>query len=256
MGFNLLFDIGNSNIVGALYQDKNRIHQWRMTTDTTQEAATYCRVIMQQLQPFKFPGNHISRIVFSSVVPALSRVFSRLCSSCFSASWMEVTYATPLGLRFSADPSYLGADLIVNAYAARELYQRDCIVTDLGTATTIQLVGKDGDFFGTAILPGVKTGCDSITQRAAKLQNITLRQPRHLLGLNTEDALLSGSITGHRLLLDGFIREIKAAYPTRSIYTVATGGLAPLICANAQEIDTINPDLMIEGLLKICIEKL
>lgn len=256
MGCNLLFDIGNSNIVGALYEDKTRIHQWRMITDSTQDVTTYQQRIEHEISPHIPSFKHISRIAFSSVVPALSQVFSQLCSSFFSASWMEITYATPLGLRFPVNPSHVGADMIVNAYAAKELYQRDCIVIDLGTATTIQLVSADGDFIGTAILPGVKTGADSITQKAAKLQDFTLRPPLHLLGLTTEDALLSGIITGHRLLIDGFVREIKATYPTRSIFTVATGGLAPLVCAQAKEIDVINPELMIEGLLKICIEKL
>lgn len=257
MGYNLVIDVGNSNIVCALYHQGHRAAQWRIITDPARDAAWFAQEIGQQCSATGVALSQLDAIAFSTVVPALAPVLAAFATQYTSAAWMDVSWASDLGLIFPVeDPSYIGADLVVNAWAAKEKYQTNCIICDLGTATSIQLVGADGYFYGTSILPGVMTATNSLIQKAAKLQDFELATPPTLLALNTADALRSGIVHGHRMIIDGFVQEIRAQHPDLPITAIATGGLAQLICADSHQIDVIDPLLTIEGLQRICIKKL
>jgi type III pantothenate kinase len=257
MGYNLVIDVGNSNIVCALFHQNRMAAQWRIITDPARDAAWFAHEIGRQCSAAGCALSQLDAIAFASVVPVLAPVLATFASQYTSATWMEVSWASDLGLIFPVDdPSYIGADLVVNAWAAREKYQTSCIICDLGTATTIQLVGADGFFYGTSILPGVMTATNSLIEKAAKIQAFDLTAPPSLLALNTADALRSGIVHGHRMIIDGFVQEIRALHPDTPITAIATGGLAQLICADSRQIDVIDPLLTIEGLQRICTKKL
>ncbi|MCK4956933.1 MAG: type III pantothenate kinase, partial [Candidatus Cloacimonetes bacterium] len=190
----------------------------------------------------------------ASVVPDLLRVFGHLAKKYFDLEAILVNAYVELGLSFPmSDPGFIGADLIVNAFAAKEKYQTNCIVCDFGTATTIQLVGEDGHFYGTVIAPGVITSAANLFSSASMLSNIQLTSPNKILGINTKDALLSGIVTGNTLMVDGIIKRIRTEYKDLGeIKAIATGGMSEMICENSTEIDIIDKTLTLEGLNYIC----
>ena len=196
----------------------------------------------------------VKKVAISSVVPELTRIFSHLINKYLKCDVEIVNAYSELGLEFPIeDPGFVGSDLVVNAFSAITKYKTNCIICDFGTATTIQLVGRDGRFFGTIIAPGVITSAKNLFDSTALLSNIQLKKPEHLLGTNTTDALLSGIITGNSFMLDGFIKALKKEYQhLRSIKTIATGGIAELICSNSKEIDIIDKNLTLDGLNLIC----
>jgi type III pantothenate kinase len=251
---NLVADIGNTHIVIGVYHDDKILHSFRMKTDTLKTEDEYYNLLLGLMQIHGLNINEITNFALSSVVPSLARTFNHLVEKYLKCRIINVNGYLDLGLKYPMkDPGLIGADLVVNAFAAKEIYNLPTIVCDFGTATTIQLVGSDGYFFGTVIVPGVMTSASKLFSVASKLSNIQLESPKELLGTNTVDALRSGIISGNRFMLDGFIKEIRKKYSyLGEIKAVATGGIAEMICKDSNEIDVVNKTLTLDGLNIIC----
>jgi type III pantothenate kinase len=249
---NFVLDIGNSHIVAAVFQNSKMLRSWRFATDKTKDE--YGVIINSFFSNLNLEIQQIDRAAISSVVPVLTGVFEKMFTEAGIEKITLVSAYTPLGLRFPmSDPGFVGADLVVNAFAAKEKYQQNCIVCDFGTATTMQLVGKDGFFYGTVIMPGVMISATRLFDKAALLTNIDLEAPTTLLGTNTQDSLLSGIIRGNAFMIDGFIRKIKEEHSNlKPIKVIATGGISQLICQQSEEIDEIDENLTLTGLNRIC----
>ena len=251
---NMVVDIGNTNIVIGFYSNTEYQYSWRINTDKAKTEDEYFSIIKQLADEQNLILSQINKVAISSVVPKITRVFSYLIKKYIKCDIEIVNAYCELGLKFPMeDPGFIGSDLIVNAFSAITKYKTNCIICDFGTATTIQLVGEDGFFFGTIIAPGVITSAKNLFDSTALLSNVQLEKPEHLLGTNTTDALLSGIITGNFLMLDGFIKAIKNEYiHLGSFKTIATGGIAELICQDSKEIDIIDVNLTLDGLNFIC----
>lgn len=254
---NFVLDIGNTHIVAGLYFGSEIKFSFRLASDRLKTEDEYFATISSLLQQAEIAQNSISVAAVCSVVPDLTRVFDHLLNKYFQCEVYIVNSSSSLGITYPMpDPAFIGADLVVNAYAAQRKYKQNCIVCDLGTATTIQLVGKDGYFWGTIIAPGVITSASHLFSKASKLANIKLQKPGNILGITTEDALLSGIVTGNAIMLDGFINKIKNEYKQLdNIIAIATGGIAELICSSSSEIDIVDKNLTLDGLNIYCNEK-
>lgn len=249
----MVIDIGNTNIVCGIYINQEMQRVWRISTDHKKTSDEYFSVLFTLAEQSSMNLDVITKVVISSVVPSLTRCFEHLFQRYFNCPVINVNGYTPLGMTFAVqDPGFIGADLIVNAYSAWQKYQDNCIICDMGTATTIQLVDKKGYFYGTSIIPGVVTGANNLFEKAALLSNIQLEKAQHLLGTNTKDALLSGIVLGHAFLLDRFIYEIKKEWASLgSFKTIATGGISSLIGEHTKHFDIIDKSLTLDGLFKI-----
>ncbi len=252
----IVLDIGNTNLVIGIYKEMELLASWRIHTDKNKTEDEYFVVIDSLLKSIKEEAGNIATGVLSSVVPQLNRIIRRMFNKYFDCTFIDVNANTDLGLKFKTpDPSFIGADLIVNAYASISKYKTNTIVCDLGTATTVQLTGKDGTFYGASIIPGVRSSSNSLFEKAALLADIKLSKPHSILGLNTKDALLSGIINGHAFIIDGFIKQIKKEYNLEDYKTIATGGVANLICSCSEEVDIVDDSLIIDGLNLIGLNK-
>lgn len=249
----LVIDIGNTHIVMGIYEESELIQSWRFQSDVLKTADEYYSLFKSLKESIPQHIAQFHNCILASVVPELTRIFSHMVSKYLLCRLIIVNAETPLGLKFLIpDPSFIGADLLVNAYVAREKYLTNCIICDFGTATTIQLVGKDGTFYGTVIAPGVMTSASTLFSKAALLSSIELEMPVKTIGTNTREALLSGIVTGHSYLVDGFIRRIREEYSyLGEIRAIATGGISSLICQGSREIDLIDKTLTLEGLYRI-----
>jgi type III pantothenate kinase len=145
------------------------------------------------------------------------------------------------------NPRELGADRLVNAVAAYEIFRAACVVVDFGTAITYDVVSADGDYLGGIISPGVQISLEALSSRAAKLPTIDLGEPRTLIGKSTVDAIRSGVIYGFASAVDGIVARLRAELGP-DVATIATGGLARVIVPHTVSIDRIDDLLTLEGL--------
>ncbi len=251
---NFVLDIGNSHIVAGVYHRNELQYSWRFDTNKTKTGDEYYRTLKSFALEHSLNFEKLSKIAFASVVPELTHVFMHLFKKYSKCPVINVNAYTDLGLSFPMkDPGFIGADLVVNAFSAKEKYKTNCIICDFGTATTIQLVSADGFFYGSIIAPGILTSAASLFKKASLLSEVELQQPKNLLGKNTRDSLLSGIIRGNTFMIDEFIRAIKKEYhDLKGIKTIATGGIAEMICKNSSEIEIIDKYLTIDGLNFIC----
>jgi len=147
------------------------------------------------------------------------------------------------------EPLQVGADRILNTLAAAQLFHRDTIVVDFGTATTFDCITADGRFLGGVIMPGIRTASDALIRNTAKLPATSLVPPAHVIGRRTEEAIRAGVLLGGADAVDGIVRRIKGEWPNGNTpQVIATGGLAGLIAPLCREIESVNPDLTLTGL--------
>ena len=244
----LVIDVGNSNIVLGVYDDMILRHHWRITTirdRTEDELGLLVKSLFSEanLEPAVIDG-----VVMSSVVPPLMPALEKMVQHYFHVQPLIVTHETDTGLPIAYDnPRDVGADRIVNAVAAKELYGAPLIIVDFGTATTFCVIDDQGVYQGGIITPGIKIAAEALFQRTAKLPRIELVLPSSVIGKNTVSAMQSGVIYGYISLVDGIVDRIRDELPLP--YTVvATGGLAELICSDSEHIHVIDPELTLKGL--------
>jgi type III pantothenate kinase len=160
-----------------------------------------------------------------------------------------VTHRTPMGIAIEIDqPEQAGADRIINAAAVHVLYGGPAIVIDFGTATTFDVVARNGAYQGGAIAPGIGVAHDALVSRTARLHKVDLVPPPCPIGKNTIHAMQSGVFWGYVGLVEGLVARLRAAVNEPDVKIIATGGLATLFDQHTAVIDLIAPELTLDGL--------
>jgi type III pantothenate kinase len=144
------------------------------------------------------------------------------------------------------NPKEVGADRIANAIGAYDLYGGPCVVVDLGTATTFDVISGEGQYLGGAIAPGVAISMDALFHHAAALRRVELVEPRSVIGKSTVESIQSGVLFGYASQVDGMCDRIADELGRCTI--VATGGLSDVIAPFARRIDHLEPWLTLHGL--------
>jgi type III pantothenate kinase len=184
----------------------------------------------------------------ASVVPPLTGIFEKLSRRYFGRSALVVGDSIDAGVRIRYDnPAEVGADRVVNAVAACHRYGSPACVVDFGTATTFDALSAEGDYLGGAIAPGIGIAAEALFQRTAKLPRIDLVRPPAVIGKNTVQSMQSGLLFGYVGLVEGIVDRFRAELGP-DMQVIATGGLAPLIAAETEIIDAVDPWLTLEGL--------
>ena len=152
------------------------------------------------------------------------------------------------GLNIKIDnPAQLGADLVAGAVGALDAYTMPCVIIDMGTATTIEVIVQDNVYIGGVIFPGVKLSLDALTSRAAQLPGISLDQPSKVIGKNTVDCMRSGMMYGTAAMIDGLVERIEEELGHQATL-IATGGLAQFITPLCRREIILEKDLLLKGL--------
>ncbi len=244
----LALDVGNTNIVfGAVNGGKtsflSRIHTDRNKTEDEYAVIMKTLIEINGMKKITFDG-----AIISSVVPQLNEVLKKAVKMVCSHDPLLVGPGIKTGLNIRIDnPATLGSDLVVGAVAALAAYSKPLIIIDMGTATTMVAIDKNGVYRGGIIAPGVRVALDSLTHNAAQLQGISLDTPKKAIGTNTADCLRSGIVLGNAAMIDGMIDRMKdelEGEPT----VIATGGLSPKIIPNCRHKIILDDDLLIKGL--------
>jgi len=247
----LCIDIGNSNIKFGLFDDSKPCAHWRIATDRAKLADEYAMLLLDLFAAEHISAGEVSGCAISSVVPPLTPAFAEISKRYLKQEPVIVGPGVKTGLSIRTDhAAEVGADLIVNAVAARHLYGAPVVVIGFGTATTFAAISAQGEFVGVAIAPGVLTGAEALFRFAAKLPQVELSRPPHAIGKNTIHSMQSGLIFGFAGLVEGLVRRMRAELGGRA-RVVATGGLAELIAAETDVIEVVEPDLTLIGLRMI-----
>ena len=243
-----VIDVGNTHIVAGLYQDDELLIDWRIATNKAKTADEYGVLFKNLFNNDNFSLSDVEKIVISSVVPPLVNILEEVVVKYFSQQPMIVGPGIKTGVNIKTDnPREVGADRIVNAVAANELYQGPKIIVDFGTATTLCAISKKGDYLGGVIAPGVGIATDALIDKTAKLPKVEYDFPERSIGKNTEDSLKSGILYGFLAQVDGLIKRVKADFNSEAV-VIATGGFASLFYNKSNQIDINNDFLTLEGL--------
>ena len=246
----LAIDIGNTNTVLGVYQNNQLINSWRLSS-TSSRTTDECWIITKLLcHNGSIDISKLEGVIIGSVVPNLTLNFEQMAKKYLNLKAIIVNHKINLGFKLKVDiPASVGADRICNVASARTNYFLPCIVIDLGTATTFEVIDEKGDYIGGAIAPGIYTGSAELARKAAKLSKIELKNPKNYIGKNTEEHLQTGIFTGHIAMIEGIVNRMKQEYSGKGKFTViATGGLSNEISANCDIIDKSDINLTLEGL--------
>lgn len=254
----LVIDVGNTNIVLGVYKDKELIVDWRLSTDSKRTADEYGIQVTDLFLHNKLDLSDVEGVIISSVVPNIMYSLEHMILKYFEVIPIVVGPGVKTGINIKYDnPKEVGADRIVNAVAAREIYKKPVIIIDFGTATTFCAVTIKGDYLGGTICPGIKISSEALFERAAKLPRIELVKPAGVICKNTVASMQAGIIYGYIGQVDYIVSKMKKEMidlGEKEPFVVATGGLAKLISEESKFMDLIDPILTLKG-LRIIYEK-
>lgn len=244
----ICIDIGNTNITIGGFLGETLRFTARLATDHRLTSDQYAIEIRDLLRLNSIAEEDIKGAAICSVVPTVGNSIEKAVTKLFGITPMVLGPGIKTGLNIKIDnPAQLGADLAAGAVGALAKYPAPCIIIDLGTATTISVIGKNGEFLGGAIAAGIKLTLDALASRTAQLPMVNIEAPRSVIGSNTADSMKSGLVVGAASMIDGMILRIERELGTKA-NVVATGGLAPDVVGFCDREIALDDNLLLDGL--------
>lgn len=240
----LLIDVGNTQTVIGVDHDDQR-QTWRVTTGPERTVDEW-RLLLGSLVPDEVPFDGVA---LSSVVPPATVALRAALHQLTGREPVVVGPGTRTGMSLRVDnPREVGADRIVNALGAITRYGAPVVTVDFGTATTVDLIGAEGEYRGGAIAPGLAIAADALVRSTAALRRVDLAAPTHTAGRSTVEAIQSGLVYGYAGLVDGLIERILAEFGRDEVPVVATGGLAEVVIPHCRRVIQLDDHLTLRGL--------
>ncbi|MCM8791962.1 MAG: type III pantothenate kinase, partial [Candidatus Omnitrophica bacterium] len=195
----LAIDIGNTNINFGLFHNNRLLRR----IDITVRDYNF-KKLKEKLRKV-----NIESSIICSVVPNITSILLKDLSCIINKPLIVGKDLNVPIKNLYRYPQKLGQDRLINAYAGMMLYGAPCIIIDIGTALTFDIVSKDRCYLGGMILPGLKVSLNTLAKNTALLPQLSLKRPKEFIGRNTENSILSGLIYGFSALIDGIIEKIK-----------------------------------------------
>lgn len=250
----LAIDVGNTNIVLGVFEGELLTESWRLVTMRERTSDEIGILVTHLFERSDIDLSRIDGIILSSVVPPLTRTMEEMCERFFDMSPLTVDPASNTGMPVLYQPAAdVGADRVVNAVAAYEAFGRaeslPLIVVDFGTATTFDAISKRGEYIGGVICPGIGISADALFQRAARLPKVDVRKPPSIVGQTTVTSMQAGLFFGYVAMVDGIVARMRRELPEGGrAACIATGGMAEVLAAETASIQSVEPDLTLQGL--------
>lgn len=247
----LAIDIGNTNIHFGVYSldDDTLCCSWRAQTVHERMSDEYAVLLRNFFSENGLRFRDVNAVVMASVVPALTPRFVEMSERYLGHTPLNVTHEVPTGVRVLLDnPGEIGADRLVNAAAVRQLFGAPAIVIDFGTATTFDVIDRNGDYLGGAITVGIGLAQDTLVGHTARLVKVDIAPPPHAIGRSTVQAMQSGLFLGYVALIEGMVARIVKELGEKDVHVIATGGLAELFAEHTAVIQGTAQTLTLDGL--------
>lgn len=250
----LAIDIGNTNITLGLFSDGILTTTARIATDPTRTPDQYAMEIKNVLELHGQEIGEVEDCIISAVVPTVGAAISAAVTLLCDTVPLMLGPGVKTGLNIKIDnPAQLGADIAAAAVGALAEYTMPCIVIDMGTATTVSALDRNGCFLGCSIAAGVKLTLKALAEATAALPAVNIAVPHSVIGRNTVDSMESGIVFGTAALLDGLIERIEEELGGPAT-VVATGGLSKEIIPFCKREIIYNANLLLDG-LRLIYEK-
>ncbi len=243
-----VLDIGNTSITAGIFDKDNLVISWRIASDIKRSEDEY-GIILKNLIKDANLEDRVDSAIISSVVLPLTEKIQVAVKRYLNIESLIVNHKINTGIEINLKtPGEVGADRIVNGYAASKLYGYPVIVVDFGTATSFDIVNPKNQFIGGIIAAGMKIQADALSKFTSKLPKVKIEAPETAIGTNTIDAMLSGIVRGHAAMIDGLIAQCEKELGERATI-IATGGYSSIISKYLnRQFDYVNPDLTLVGL--------
>jgi len=247
----LTVDIGNTNITLGGYKNDALSFVSRLATASDLTADQYAVQLKGILELYKVRTSDIEDAIVATVVPSTGAAIVGAIKRLSGKSPLILGPGIKTGLNIKIDnPAQLGADLVAGAVGAADKYPNPTIIIDLGTATTLTVIDKNGALLGGSIAAGIRSTLDALTSKTAQLPSIHIEAPKSVIGSNTTDCMKSGLIIGAAAMLDGMIDRIEDTLGEKAT-VVATGGLSSMVIKECRKNIILDDNLLLDGLYKI-----
>lgn len=256
----LAIDIGNTNVVCAVFDGEKILNQWRIATDVRRTGDEYTSILLTLSRDAGVDLKAMDKAIISSVVPALIGPFVTVAQHITGVkpyvmkSSLAFDKAIPVNLPQNSTRE-MGTDLLCNAVSAWKLFNgKPNIVVDFGTALTLTVTDQNGIIQGVTISPGLGTAIKSLATNTAQLPYVSLEAPPSVLASTTKEAIQAGVVYGYKGLVECLVSRLKTELCERSgckedeIEVVATGGLNSVLKPLTDAFDTVDKDLTVRGL--------
>ncbi len=239
-------DIGNTTISFGLVQGQKVKKVWKIwTPHSLGQASVQLKKILQKILT---SSKNLEAILICSVVPLVTPIVQKSLQKFSGIKPLVVgkDILVPIKNRYR-NPKKVGQDRLVVTYAAKELYGAPCIVVDLGTAITFDIVSKKGEYLGGLIVPGIRLSIESLFKKTALLPKVNIEEPKELIGRDTKNSILSGIFYGYGALCDGMVLKIEKKILSKA-KVIATGGHTRLMARYITRPITCDDDLIFKGM--------
>lgn len=227
----LCLDVGNSHILGGIFVGKELKLRFRYPSNSTETSDQMGVFFKHVLRENNIDPSAITAIALCSVVPSLDYSLTSACIKYFNIRPFVLKPGVKTGLKLIIkSPQELGADRVATSIAAIEQFpDRNIILLDFGTATTLCALSKNKEYLGGAILAGIKTSMQALYQAAAKLAPVDIVTPPNSLGKTTEHQVQAGLFYGQLGAVKEIITRLKHdAFPDEDVMVIGTGGFSHL----------------------------
>lgn len=244
----LTIDIGNTNIVFGVFKGDILIKTYRLSSRVLRTSDEYALEIFSLFYLDKLPIKDIEDIIISSVVPPLDPIIEKTCEKLFNKKPIFINLSMKLPIKFEIENlSEIGMDRVVGSSMGYYITKENTVVVDFGTATTFDVIRKDGIFIGGAIAPGILISLESLITRTAKLPKVELSAPPSPIGKNTVNAIKSGMLYGWSGIVERIVSEVES-FLNEKIKIIITGGASHFIIPFIKIDYIYEKDLILKGL--------
>ena len=246
----LAIDIGNTSIAVAVFDGPTIAARFRLASDRQTSSEAYEARLLAELRERGIEHGSIDGVALSSTVPVLATAVGSACERAFGVAPVVVSAEVQAGVPIRYDnPAAVGPDRILHAVAAVHRHTPPVIVVDFGTALVFDAVGREGDYLGGTIAPGIAISAQALFDGAAMLNRVEVAPPPSgsVIGRNTVDGMQAGMFYGYVEMVRGMVRRFKEEIGDDAT-VIATGGYANEIAAATGCVDAIEPDLNFEAL--------
>jgi type III pantothenate kinase len=244
----LALDVGNSNVTIGAFEGPSMIEHWRLSTVRDQTADEWGILLHNAFKLSARDTAAVDGIIVSSVVPPLNTSLGIMARRYFHTEAMFVTHTTDTGLTIRyKNPHEIGADRLVNGVAALHKFGGPCVVVDLGTAITFDVISAQAEYLGGIIAAGIGVSIETLFSKTARLPLVDFREPAQLIGNTTVECIQSGFYYGALGMIDGIVERLLAELGPRT-KIVGTGGEAVLVAKGSRYLREVDELLTLDGL--------
>lgn len=245
----LALDVGNTNITCGVICDDEIVKSFRITSKTSRTSDELGMLIYDLLEINKINHTDIHDCIICSVVPNIMHSLQNALIKYFGIKPLVIEAGIKTGIKVvTPHPQQIGADRIVDAVAAYELFGGPSLVIDYGTATTYDLVDERGCFQGGITAPGIRISAKALWEDAAKLPQIEIKKPDTIIGKDTIHSMQSGLVYGQIGQLEYIVKKVKEEAGLDQMHVIVTGGLGRIIADETDMVDVYDPDLTLKGM--------